>query len=300
MDAVEQFDIDSSGSTVSERNDLGLIVAEPDCTDIVRRAAGYPAVLGIARGTGLAHQLELAEILALAEISCRDGLEQFAHNLCGILAENSLGLGLRFEQDFRTRGICDFIIAIGLVVIAVVAEHSICRRHFDSSDSVCQSAGCKGRDIRIRRIIKSCQMERLFHEVIGFVDAEHLRNYSDGHGIERLLDSILDGYLFLASVRAVRILRPELAVLIDRVVEDHARPVDIVLLERERIGRKGLYGRTGLSRGLGRSVEAEVAVLFARLSDYADDSALIVHDGCSRLSGGMLGGVCLLIESDSV
>ena len=58
-------------------------------------------------------------------------------------------------------------------------------------------------------------MERLFHEVIGFVDAEHLRNYSDGHGIERLLDSILDGYLFLASVRAVRILRPELAVLID-------------------------------------------------------------------------------------
>lgn len=39
---------------------------------------------------------------------------------------------------------------------------------------------------------------------------------------------------------------------------------------------------------------------FARLSDYADDSALIVHDGCRGLSGGMLGGVCLLIESDSV
>ena len=197
MGAVEQLDINSSGCTVSERDDLGLIVAEPNRADIIGRAAGYPAVLRITRGTGLAHQLELAEILARTEASRGNGLEQLAHNLCGILAEHLLRLGLSLKQNLGARGVCDLIVAIGLIVIAVVAEDGICRSHFDRCDTVSKRARGKRRDAGIVGIVKSRQMERLFHEVISFVDAEHLGNYSDGNGVERLLYGVLDGDIFL-------------------------------------------------------------------------------------------------------
>ena len=193
MDIVEHSEEYLAAGVDGGVQGLGAVEADPNRRNIIRSARAEPTILIAAGGAGLGHYLEFADIGGGAVVARVDRLKQLAHYVRGLLGYRTLACGILIAEDYlAAAAVGYFIIRIGLVIEAAVAECGVCRRHFNGSCAVGKSAGRKRRKSSVLFLVKPREVEIISQKVERIINAHIVIDYPCGHGIQRLLNSVFD------------------------------------------------------------------------------------------------------------
>ena len=236
---------------IGQNDLLGVVVATPDDTGIIRGVARKPAVKVARRRAGLSGNGHIFNLRRRAGAGF-DGVFQHIGDIPG---------GHVLHCHMRLLGIVQHDLAVGvdhlrirscLAPDALVCKRGIRLRHRLDAHALCQTAHCQRRQINIRegvsRRVHVGGNERaephLFLRKLEAVFGRHLRDQLDRNRIDRVLDRFVD--VHKPPVDRVGVLRPVPCVgkRIRRIVH-HRRRRHKPQLQRRRIDRDRLDGRAG-------------------------------------------------------
>ena len=165
MDFAEHIQENASAGIDGGVHILCEVVAVPNGTDIVRRAGTEPTVHILVRGAGFAHNREFLHRVAAAVAGNRHGLQQLAHDICGVLGDRLLPFRIAVGQQDFAGAVFDFVIAVRLIIQTAIAERCVCSGHLQRCGAVRHGADTDGRQRGVVGHIHVGEMEVIGHVV---------------------------------------------------------------------------------------------------------------------------------------
>ena len=264
----------------------GIVVADPDRRDVIRRISHEPAVVSVLSGARLSCNRHVVQIRDAARAVGSGLLHHVGHPVGGLVADGLYLFRLIFVDQLVVV-VVNVFVGAPLRPDTVVHEHRIGGRHVPDGHAVAQGADRHGRVVHVldgQRGYAGLASHEL--EADGGRELVHQLGCDGIDGVfQRRLDRD-DSHIGIVEVQGHPGRSVELDVL--PVLDLRVRRYDGILDGRS-VGRYGLEGGPRLPSAAGRSVPPEISGLFSDPSAHSDDVSgigILDHDCGLRLLTG--------------